>query len=764
MPHPDFTDRAAKVINQATKYCTDHRHEFVTPEHLLYFLTQEESFNELLYPLADDIGDALLPFLQEMESVPAELDYVPDLSEQMKELMSEAISQVQHSSAKALDIVHLTSALMNLKESQASYLLNKAVDEISTPEDFLGDLISWYENTDDESMPDDDDDFLTDDSDYGVDTKKEHWRTLVTCLNDVVAQKNPLIGREAELERTIQVLCRCDKNNPLHIGEPGVGKTALVYGLTALIVAGNVPERLKGSKVYQLDLGTMLAGTQFRGDFEKRIKQVMDGVTREGTNNIVYIDEIHNLVGAGAVGESSMDASNMLKPYLESGQLRFIGSTTYEEYNKYFSRSKGLVRRFQQIDILEPSEEETINILRQLRPKYEQFHGVVYEDSALETAVTASAKYVGDRFLPDKAIDLIDEAGAALETKADAATGEGSVKVVTRELITEILAKTCKVDALAMKADDDHAELASLDERMRAKIYGQDEAIRQVVEAVQMAKAGLMEDNKPLASLLFVGPTGVGKTEVARVLASELGIELLRFDMSEYTEKHTVAKLIGSPAGYIGYEDGGLLTDAIRKTPNCVLLLDEIEKAHQDIYNILLQVMDYARLTDNKGRKADFRNVIIIMTSNAGAQYASQASIGFGQRVERGEAMLRQVKKTFKPEFINRLSATVVFHDMDHTMATLILRKKLGELQEKLTARNVKLTLSDAAFDELLKEGFTREYGAREMDRVIAQRLKPMLMREILFGSLKQGGEMVVNSISGEGSTTGIVSENSQSI
>ena len=764
MPHPDFTDRAAKVINQATKYCTDHRHEFVTPEHLLYFLTQEESFNELLYPLADDIGDALLPFLQEMESVPAELDYVPDLSEQMKELMSEAISQVQHSSAKALDIVHLTSALMNLKESQASYLLNKAVDEISTPEDFLGDLISWYENTDDESMPDDDDDFLTDDSDYGVDTKKEHWRTLVTCLNDVVAQKNPLIGREAELERTIQVLCRCDKNNPLHIGEPGVGKTALVYGLTALIVAGNVPERLKGSKVYQLDLGTMLAGTQFRGDFEKRIKQVMDGVTREGTNNIVYIDEIHNLVGAGAVGESSMDASNMLKPYLESGQLRFIGSTTYEEYNKYFSRSKGLVRRFQQIDILEPSEEETINILRQLRPKYEQFHGVVYEDSALETAVTASAKYVGDRFLPDKAIDLIDEAGAALETKADAATGEGSVKVVTRELITEILAKTCKVDALAMKADDDHAELASLDERMRAKIYGQDEAIRQVVEAVQMAKAGLMEDNKPLASLLFVGPTGVGKTEVARVLASELGIELLRFDMSEYTEKHTVAKLIGSPAGYIGYEDGGLLTDAIRKTPNCVLLLDEIEKAHQDIYNILLQVMDYARLTDNKGRKADFRNVIIIMTSNAGAQYASQASIGFGQRVERGEAMLRQVKKTFKPEFINRLSATVVFHDMDHTMATLILRKKLGELQEKLTARNVKLTLSDAAFDELLKEGFTREYGAREMDRVIAQRLKPMLMREILFGSLKQGGEMVVNSISGEGSTNGLVSESNQSV
>ena len=747
MPHPDFTERAAKVINLATKYSTGHRHEFVTPEHLLYFLTQEDSYTELLYSLADDIGDALLVFLQEMESVPADLNYVPDLSEQKKELMSEAISQVEHSSAQALDIVHLTSALMNLKESQASYLLNKAVAEISTPEDFISDMISWYENADDESMTDADDDFLTDDSDFGTEAKREQWRTLVTCLNDVVAQKNPLIGREAELERTIQVLCRCDKNNPLHIGEPGVGKTALVYGLTARIVEGNVPERLKGSKVYQLDLGTLLAGTQFRGDFEKRIKQVMEGVTREAKNNIVYIDEIHNLVGAGAVGESSMDASNMLKPYLESGHLRFIGSTTYEEYNKYFSRSKGLVRRFQQIDILEPSEEETINILRQLRPKYEQFHGVVYEDSALETAVTASAKYVGDRFLPDKALDLIDEAGAALETKESTQAGEGSVKVVTRELITEILAKTCKVDALAMKSDDDHAELATLDERMRAKIYGQDEAIRQVVEAVQMAKAGLMEDNKPLASLLFVGPTGVGKTEVARVLARELGIELLRFDMSEYTEKHTVAKLIGSPAGYIGYEDGGLLTDAIRKTPNCVLLLDEIEKAHQDIYNILLQVMDYARLTDNKGRKADFRNVIIIMTSNAGAQYASQANIGFGQKVERGEAMLSQVKKTFKPEFINRLSSTVVFHDMDHQMATLILRKKLGELQEKLTARNVEMTLTDNVFEQLLKEGFTREYGAREMDRVIAQRLKPLLMREILFGTLKEGGTITIDKL-----------------
>ena len=366
---------------------------------------------------------------------------------------------------------------------------------------------------------------------------------------------------------------------------------------------------------------------------------------------------------------------------------------------------------------------------------------MVYEDAAIDYAVEASAKYVSDRFLPDKAIDLIDEAGAALQLEAT------QTRVVTKALVADILTKTCKLEAMTLDSDsDDNAALETLAPRILAKIYGQDEAVRQVVEAVQMAHAGLLDDGKPLASLLFVGPTGVGKTEVARVLAQEMGIQLVRFDMSEYTEKHAVAKLIGSPAGYVGYEDGGLLVDAIRKTPNCVLLLDEVEKAHQDIYNILLQVMDYARLTDNKGRKADFRNVILIMTSNAGAQYASQANIGFNGHVSRGEAMLAQVKKTFKPEFINRLSGTVVFHDMDRQMATLILRKKLGELQDKLTAKHVELTLTDAAFDHLLKEGFTREYGAREMDRVISQQLKPLLMREILFGSLKKGGSITVTT------------------
>ena len=574
---------------------------------------------------------------------------------------------------------------------------------------------------------------------------KVAWKKLVTCMNDLYKQQNPLIGREQELQRTIQVLCRRDKNNPLHIGEPGVGKTALVWGLARMIEEGRVPKRLMGCKIYQLDMGTLLAGTQYRGDFENRIKMIMDGVAAdqdyptEPVANIVYIDEIHTLVGAGATSDSAMDASNMLKPYLEAGTIRFIGSTTYEEYNRYFSRSKGIVRRFQQIDIPEPSVGEAKHILRQLQPRYEEFHHVKYDDEAVNFAVEASAKYVNDRFLPDKAIDLIDEAGASFELRI-----ENEELRVSKADIADVLAKTCKVDALAIAEEDDITKLSTLNAKLTAQIYGQDEAIRQVVEAVQMSRAGLLDDNKPLASLLFVGPTGVGKTEVARVLAKELGIELIRFDMSEYTEKHAVAKLIGSPAGYVGYEDGGLLTDAIRKSPNAVLLLDEIEKAHQDIYNILLQVMDYARLTDNKGRKADFRNVVLIMTSNAGAQFAS-AGIGFNSSVSRGEAMMKQVKKTFKPEFLNRLSGAVVFRDMDKQMATLILQKKLRELDAKLAAKQVKMTLTAEAFDHLLKEGFTAEYGAREMDRVIAQQLKPLLMREILFGSLKQGGEVTVN-------------------
>ena len=735
------TERAARILHIAWEYCQKDRNEFVTPEHLLLAMMRDEVFVHTLSDFCrpDKMADSLFRQMIEVETVPEGRDYEPEASAQLGEVINYACQQVVNSSAKSLDIPHLVMGILHLEESWACYLLKEGLGEQESH--FLSQLISGYD--------------FDDQLEADTDERKPDaaWKKLVTCMNDLYQQQNPLISREQESQRTIQVLCRRDKNNPLHVGEPGVGKTALVWGLVRLIEEGKVPERLQGCKVYQLDMGTLLAGTQYRGDFENRIKMIMDGVAAEQTNpaepqpNIVYIDEIHTLVGAGATGEGSMDASNMLKPYLEAGNIRFIGSTTYEEYNRHFARSKGMIRRFQQIDIAEPTIDEAKHILRQLQPRYEEFHHVKYDDEAIDFAVEASAKFVNDRFLPDKAIDLIDEAGAAKESEKGKVNSEklATAIPITKADIADVLAKTCKVDALAIAKENDYQQLESLAPRMLSQIYGQDEAIRQVVESVQMSRAGLLDDNKPLASLLFVGPTGVGKTEVARVLAKELGIELIRFDMSEYTEKHAVAKLIGSPAGYVGYEDGGLLTDAIRKTPHCVLLLDEIEKAHQDIYNILLQVMDYARLTDNKGRKADFRNVILIMTSNAGAQFAGQANIGFTGKVSRGEAMLKQVKKTFKPEFINRLTGTVVFNDMDHEMATLILKKKLGELQEKLTAKQVTMTLSDEAFALLLEEGFTREYGAREMDRVIAQRLKPLLMREILFGQLKQGGEASIS-------------------
>ena len=719
----------ANAIKQAIEDCDFWRHEFVTPEHVLYAFASQEQFASASEWLPHDASWLITQLEKEflsMEVVPETQKYVIEGSQQFSEMMSLAIKQAQYSDQDTLDVPHVVAAMLMLNDSQAAYLLDQFTGDEKG--EFMQSLVSAYAVDETGEAADGDDA-----------NSPAPWRKLVTCVNDTYADHNPLIGREAELERTMQVLCRKDKNNPLHVGEPGVGKTALIYGLTALIERGAVPERLRGARVYMMDMGTMVAGTQFRGDFEKRIKMVMEGLAQEG-NAILCIDEIHNLIGAGRNGDASLDASNMLKPYLESGAIRFIGSTTYVEYNRYIAKQKSLVRRFQQIDIAEPSVDDAIHIVEGLRPSYEKFHGVKYTAGVVEFAVRSAAKHIRDRFLPDKAIDLIDEAGAYRETHPLTTQKR---QTVDRRLVTDILARVCKIDAEALKEQSNDA-LRTLEGDIKKEIFGQDEAVGRVVEAVQMSKAGLADDTKPMASLLFVGPTGVGKTEVARVLSERMGMKLVRFDMSEYAEKHAVAKLIGSPAGYVGYEDGGLLTAAVRKTPNCVLLFDEIEKAHPDIFNIFLQMMDYAALTDNHGERADFRNAIIIMTSNAGAQYASRASIGFTGSVSRGDAMLTTVKKTFKPEFINRLTDIVVFHDMSRQMASLILDKKLAQLQTKLSAKNVTLHLSAEARELLLTKGFTPEYGARELDRVIGSMLKPLLMREILFGKLKKGGEFNV--------------------
>ena len=582
----------------------------------------------------------------------------------------------------------------------------------------------------------------TSDMDNEEDAKEERESVLLqyaVCINDEVKNSCPLIGREAELERTMQVLCRRQKNNPLHVGEPGVGKTAITYGLAARINEGRVPEKLKNARIYGIDLGSMLAGTQFRGDFEKRLKAVMEEL-KEEENPILYIDEIHNLVGAGAVNGGSMDASNLLKPYLTDGKLKFIGATTYEEYKKYFSKDKSLVRRFQNIDIKEPTVEETVEILNGLKPYYEKFHHVRYQKGTMEHAASLSEQYINERYLPDKAIDLIDEAGAYLELHPK----NKKIQVVDKKLVEEVLAKICRIPKQTVETEE-RQKLARLERELKGRVFGQEAAVDQLTNAIKLSKAGLSEENKPVGSLLFVGPTGVGKTELAKSVAEVLGIRLVRFDMSEYAEKHTVAKLIGSPAGYVGYEEGGLLTEAIRKNPHCVLLLDEIEKAHSDIYNILLQIMDYATLTDNQGRKADFRSVILIMTSNAGAEKADRASIGFGGRQLNEEGITDEVKRVFRPEFRNRLDRIIIFRPLDAAMADRIVGKEFGNLARKAAEKNVELTLSRACRKYLAAKGVSREYGAREIKRIIGQEIKPLLVDEMLFGRLKKGGSCEID-------------------
>lgn len=716
----------AEMINTIFSMAQSAHFEYVTPELALYVICQNKVFARAFENCGGSVKELdgqLRTYLDTyMEQRPVEAESVPELSEGMEKMLACAWESALGSGKPVVELPHVIHAMYELEESYAVYYMR--MQGVEMPE-LLQEMAMTLEDKEQEAGSEEE----------STDTQEGFWKQYAVCLNDEVESFNPLIGREEELERTMQILCRKEKNNPLHIGEPGVGKTAVTYGLARLLKEGKVPEPLKGAKIFSLDLGSLLAGTQYRGDFEKRFKRVMESISRE-EKPVIYIDEIHNIVGAGAVNGGTFDISNMLRPYLAAGHVRFIGATTHEEYKKHFEKSKSLVRRFQNVEIREPDIQDAILILEGLKRNYEEFHGISYEEGVLSYAVEMSAKYINERYLPDKAIDLMDEAGAyrrmhLLEQKN---------QTVNKELIDEILSKTCHIPRQVVEKDETES-LATLKERLQSCVFGQDEAIAQVVNAVKFSRAGLLEEGKPLASLLFVGPTGVGKTEIARSLAREMGIRLIRFDMSEYEEKHAVAKLIGAPAGYVGYEEGGLLTEEIRKNPHAVLLLDEIEKAHFDIYNILLQVMDYATLTDNQGRKADFRNVIVIMTSNAGASRMGKHGIGFGQQDIKEDVIMEEVKKIFQPEFRNRLSRIVVFHGINEEMAGQIVEKKLKELAEMLMRKKVELSVSMEAKNLVKRKGISTEFGAREIERVIQGEIKPLLVDEILFGALKKGGK-----------------------
>ena len=737
-----------ELLNDAVLNAGRRGNEYVTPEHVWFVLADRPAFQAAFKSCGGDVKklkSRLEDYLGQMDTVEKDEGGI-EVSYGLSQTIEEAARKAISSDRDTIELPHLLYSMMELEESYGAYFVQmqgvECVDllvELGTDGSGrkMGAGAGRTGGTDSHAGTGG-----TSDMDNEEDAEEERESVLLqyaVCINDEVKNSCPLIGREAELERTMQVLCRRQKNNPLHVGEPGVGKTAITYGLAARINEGRVPEKLKNARIYGIDLGSMLAGTQFRGDFEKRLKAVMEEL-KEEENPILYIDEIHNLVGAGAVNGGSMDASNLLKPYLTDGKLKFIGATTYEEYKKYFSKDKSLVRRFQNIDIKEPTVEETVEILNGLKPYYEKFHHVRYQKGTMEHAASLSEQYINERYLPDKAIDLIDEAGAYLELHPK----NKKIQVVDKKLVEEVLAKICRIPKQTVETEE-RQKLARLERELKGRVFGQEAAVDQLTNAIKLSKAGLSEENKPVGSLLFVGPTGVGKTELAKSVAEVLGIRLVRFDMSEYSEKHTVAKLIGSPAGYVGYEEGGLLTEAIRKNPHCVLLLDEIEKAHSDIYNILLQIMDYATLTDNQGRKADFRSVILIMTSNAGAEKADRASIGFGGRQLNEEGITDEVKRVFRPEFRNRLDRIIIFRPLDAAMADRIVGKEFGNLARKAAEKNVELTLSRACRKYLAAKGVSREYGAREIKRIIGQEIKPLLVDEMLFGRLKKGGSCEVD-------------------
>lgn len=735
----NITNIVNEVILKAYEEAKTNNCEYVTVEHLLYvslyYYKVIESLKECganIEELKNNLKIYIDEYITKVD------DFEPLESVGFQQVIIIANAQVESCGKDVIDIEHLLASIYTLEDSYAKYyLLDQGVTKRDLVYNLSNSIEEEYEVEDEEY-----DDYEIEEEIKNESVIDKYALKLTEIANN--EKSDPLIGRDDVLNRTIQILCRRNKNNPIHIGEPGVGKTSITLGLAKLILDGKVPDKLKEAEIFSLDIGSMLSGTKYRGDFEERIKKVLDNIKKH-ENPIVYIDEIHNIVGAGALSGSSLDASNLLKPYLLDGKIRFIGASTFDEYKKYFEKDKGLNRRFQKIEIKEPSSIETIEIINGLKNNYEGFHNVKYTDKAIESAVILSEKYINDKFLPDKAIDIIDEAGAYARINS---CNEEEI-LIEEDLIENIISKVCNIPKQTVESNEINS-LKNLENNLKSNVFGQDEAIKEVTRCIKLSRAGLNEDNKPVASMLFVGPTGVGKTEVAKRISKTLGIDLIRFDMSEYIEKHSASKLIGAPPGYVGYEEGGLLTDSIRKNPHCVLLLDEIEKAHVDILNVLLQVMDNATLTDNQGRKSDFKNVIIIMTSNAGAKNIGKNFVGFGDRCMNSQAIDDEVKKIFSPEFRNRLNKIVKFNHVDYDMAVNISKKELEKFKQNLNKKNILIDFGSSCVEYISKKGVSKEFGAREIIRIIDSKLKPLFVDEILFGDLRNGGRCTVDVINGE--------------
>jgi ATP-dependent Clp protease ATP-binding subunit ClpA len=725
-------------LNEAFRRARERRHEFMTVEHLLLALLDVPATLDILKACGANVTTLrkeLTEFIDETTPRLAEDDeheVQPTLG--FQRVLQRAVFHVQSSGRKEVTASNVLVAIFGEKQSHAVYLLN--LQEVSRL-DVVNFVSHGVAKADEEGRAEKPEGGEAQEQEK--DGEGDPLEKYASNLNRLAADGkiDPLIGRELEIERTIEILCRRRKNNPLYVGEAGVGKTALAEGLALMIVEDRVPDVLSDCTIYALDMGTLVAGTKYRGDFEKRLKSVVAAL-RKNPGAILFIDEIHTVIGAGAASGGVMDASNLIKPVLANGQLRCIGSTTYTEYRGIFEKDHALARRFQKIDVLEPSVEETVQILKGLLSRFEEHHGVRYAEDAVRAAAELSARHINDRHLPDKAIDVIDEAGASLRLQSP----PPDKAVVDVTLVEKIVAKMARIPPKSVSASDKDL-LKNLERNLKLVIYGQDEAVDALSAAIKMARSGLRDENKPVGSFLFAGPTGVGKTEVTRQLAMALGIELVRFDMSEYMERHTVSRLIGAPPGYVGFDQGGLLTEAISKTPHCVLLLDEIEKAHPEVFNLLLQVMDHGTLTDNNGRKADFRNVIIVMTTNAGAQEMSRASIGFTEQDHAPDGM-DAIRKMFSPEFRNRLDAVIQFRSLEKGTISRVVDKLIVELEAQLHDKMVTLELDDDAREWIAARGYDPKMGARPMARVIQEHVKRPMAEELLFGSLTHGGHIRV--------------------